>query len=505
MDLEISGKGRIVEQILIAASVFINKNIEGRCQIKALRTFRLSDGIDTVRKLLRPGISMLVGNQVVPFRVPGILIGTGGLQEYLKFRPGLNRLQTGAAVIHVFDEIQAAEDDVLIDIQLFRVLLQRILSGRHTEPIDGFIQEISFRWCDLTDVPALAAGIVVGQKISVFICHIGVHEFIITINTVNSSGECGIALGFSVRIAEFLHNAVRVEREHLCGSMLTIAAKRGIDLEDIGMPFLEDIIKSALGHSIPLDRNVLHLRDHISLGGVLFGKRVVRTNRDTLKHSCAGRIGCNGHIHTLTVFGDAGQAENQALHQAVFGGLADFDHTVLAQVGNVQSDKRTVIVDRHFPLRIAVRLVIDRHLGLFYNIIAIDDLAGLGIAVFVCRSDHGDFFTGEIVDGKFCSAEVLPGFGIGFQNFNMTLFEPVISIDRCQAAVCGINGDLPFRLAVRLIVEWEGRLDHSVRAIRNICGFGIATVIGRSDGRYLCAGHIIDRENGALECLVGAG
>ena len=139
LDLEISGKGRIVEQILIAASVFINKNIEGRCQIKALRTFRLSDGIDTVRKLLRPGISMLVGNQVVPFRVPCILIGTGGLQEYLKFRPGLNRLQTGAAVIHVFDEIQAAEDDALIDIQLFCVLLQRILSGRHAEPIDGLI------------------------------------------------------------------------------------------------------------------------------------------------------------------------------------------------------------------------------------------------------------------------------------------------------------------------------------------------------------------------------
>ena len=117
--------------------------------------------------------------------------------------------------------------------------------------------------------------------------------------------------------------------------MLTIAAKRGIDLEDIGTPFFEDIIKSALGHSIPLDRNVLHLRDHISLWGVLFGKRVIRTNRDTLKHSCAGRIGCNGHIHTLTVFGSAGQAESQSLRQTVFGGFADFDHTVLAQVGNV--------------------------------------------------------------------------------------------------------------------------------------------------------------------------
>ena len=193
---------------MIAASVFINENIEGRCQFKAFRAFRLSDCIDAVRKLLRPGIAMLVGGQIVPFRIPGTLIGTGGLQEYFKFRSGLNRLQTGAAVIHVFDEIQAAEDDVLIDIQLFRVLLTRILSGRHTEPIDGLIQKISFRWCDLTDVPTLAAGVVVGQKISVFICHIGVHEFIITINTVNSSGECGIALGFSVRIAEFLHNAV---------------------------------------------------------------------------------------------------------------------------------------------------------------------------------------------------------------------------------------------------------------------------------------------------------
>ena len=151
---------------------------------------------------------MLVGGQIVPFRIPGILIGTGGFQEYFKFRSGLNRLQTGAAVIHVFDEIQAAEDDVLIDIQLFRILLQRILSGCHTEPIDGLIQKISFRGCDLTNIPALAAGIVVGQEISVFISHIGVHELIIAINAVNCSGECGIALGFTVRIAEFLHNAV---------------------------------------------------------------------------------------------------------------------------------------------------------------------------------------------------------------------------------------------------------------------------------------------------------
>ena len=287
--------------------------------------------------------------------------------------------------------------------------------------------------------------------------------------------------------------------------MLTIAAKRGIDLEDIGTPFLEDIIKSALGHSIPLDRNVLHLRDHISLWGVLFGKRVIRTNRDTLKHSCAGRIGCNGHIHTLTVFGDAGQAESQPLHQAVFGGFTDFDHTVLAQVGNVQGDKRTVIVDRHFPLRIAVRLVIDWNLGLFHNINAIDDLTGLGIAVFVCRSDHGDFFTVQIIDSEFRSAEVHSGFGVGFQNFNMPLFEPVIGIDRCQAAMCGINGDLPFRLTVRLIVKREGCLDHSVGAVRNICGFGISTIIGRPDGRYLCARHIVDRKDGSLERLIGTG
>ena len=151
---------------------------------------------------------MLVSNQVVPFRIPGIFVRSRRLQIHLKFRSGLDCLQTGAAVIHVFDEIQAAEDDVLIDIQLFRVLLQRILSRRHTEPIDGFIQKISFRGRDLTDVPPLAAGIVVSQEISVLIRHIGVHKLIITINTVNCSGECGIALSFTVRIAEFLHNAV---------------------------------------------------------------------------------------------------------------------------------------------------------------------------------------------------------------------------------------------------------------------------------------------------------
>ena len=144
---------------------------------------------------------MLVCNQVVPLRIPGILIRTGGFQEHLKFCSGLNRLQTGGAVIHMFDKIQAAEDDILIDVQLFRVLLQCILSGCHTEPIDSLIQKISFRRCNLTDVPTIAAWIVVGQEISVFIRHIGIYELIITINTVNRSGKCGIALSFTVRIA----------------------------------------------------------------------------------------------------------------------------------------------------------------------------------------------------------------------------------------------------------------------------------------------------------------
>ena len=71
--------------------------------------------------------------------------------------------------------------------------------------------------------------------------------------------------------------------------------------------------------------------------------------------------------------------------------------------------------------------------------------------------------------------------------------------------MCGINGDLPFRLAVRLIVEREGRFDHSVGAVRNICGFGISTIIGRPNGCYLCAGHIVDCENGFLEGFVGTG
>ena len=34
----------------------------------------------------------------------------------------------------------------------------------------------------------------------------------------------------------------------------------------------------------------------------------------------------------LAVFGGAGQAESQSLHQTVFGSFADFDHTILAQV-----------------------------------------------------------------------------------------------------------------------------------------------------------------------------
>ena len=281
--------------------------------------------------------------------------------------------------------------------------------------------------------------------------------------------------------------------------MRSVIAKGIIDLQDIGTPFLQDVVKLALGHFIPLDRNILRLRDHIPVGGILFGKRVVRTDRDTLEYGRPGRIGHGGHIHVLSIFGCTGQAESQAFYQAVLSGFPNLDGAELAQIGNVQSDERTGVIERDRPLGIAVRLIIGRHLGLFYDIVTIDDLVGLCIARFIRWADHSDFFSGQIIDGELCATEVLPGFGIGFQDFNIPLFEPVIGIDRGQAAVCGINGDLPFALCVWLIVEREGRLDHSVSPVRNICRFGISPVIGRTDGGHFCTRQIVDRENGAFQ------
>ena len=154
---------------------------------------------------------MLVGGQVVPLCIPGILISSGSLQIYLELGTCFDCFRPGAAIARVLDEIQTAKDDVFVYIQVFRIFLQRILSGHHIQPVDGLIQKIPLRGCDLTNVPALAAGIVVGQKISILIRHIGIYQLVVAVNTVDRPSKGGVALRLTIGVAQLCHNAVRVE------------------------------------------------------------------------------------------------------------------------------------------------------------------------------------------------------------------------------------------------------------------------------------------------------
>ena len=247
-----------------------------------------------------------------------------------------------------------------------------------------------------------------------------------------------------------------------------------------------------LCYLIPLDSNILHLRNNVTVWGIYFGKLIVNANWHTFKYSntCFVSGGC--HADFLTVNRGAGKLELKPVYQTVFSGLDHLDAAILTKVCDVQCNKRTVVVNGDIPCSVTIRLIVHRHLGFLDNIAAVGNLTGFRISLRIGRTDNGNFFAIVIVDSEFSAAEVFTRLIIGFQNLDVALFEFVRCIDGRESTFCSVNGDCPLSLTISLIVERERRLDHAIGSVRNICGFSITTVIGRSNGGNFGARGVID-------------
>ena len=258
-----------------------------------------------------------------------------------------------------------------------------------------------------------------------------------------------------------------------------------------------------LCYLIPLDSNILHLRNNVTVWGIYFGKLIVNANWHTFKYSntCFVSGGC--HADFLTVNRGAGKLELKPVYQTVFSGLDHLDAAILTKVCDVQCNKRTVVVNGDIPCSVTIRLIVHGHLGFLDNIAAIGNLTGFRISLRIGRTDNRNFFTIVVIYSEFSAAEVFTRLIIGFQNLDVALFEFVRGIDGRESTFCSVNGNCPLSLTISLIVERECCLDYSIGSVRNICGFRITTVVGRSDGRYLGTCGIIDREDSpAKSCTV---
>ena len=84
----------------------------------------------------------------------------------------------------------------------------------------------------------------------------------------------------------------------------------------------------------------------------------------------------------------------------------------------------------------------------------------------------------------------------------MSLLKLVRRIDGREGAFRCVNGNCPLSLTVAFVIERERGLDYAVGTIRNICGFGITTVIGRSNSGYFSARGVINGKDGTAKSTV---
>ena len=136
----------------------------------------------------------------------------------------------------MFNHAELADDNTLGHIQILGIQFHRILLTAYIQPVDFIGQKITavFRCGDLTDVPVIAAGIVVRNEIAVFIGHIGVNECFAVKYTVGVTGKSSVALCFAIRIAILF-----------CGEITWISAMVEviIDLKDFNLPFLQNVLE----------------------------------------------------------------------------------------------------------------------------------------------------------------------------------------------------------------------------------------------------------------------
>ena len=188
-----------------------DENIEWFHQFHALRALNLLNGINTVRQIVDFGIAPLVSNQITTLGFLCVVIGTCGLQVYFEFSADFLGFNLSITVVLMLEEMETAIDDVFIYIKLFGVLLNGILTCIYVKPINALIEQVAFGRRNLTDVPSIAAYIVIGEDVTVLISGVSIYEFIVAVHTIYCTCKSCIALRLTVRRAELVNDLIRIQ------------------------------------------------------------------------------------------------------------------------------------------------------------------------------------------------------------------------------------------------------------------------------------------------------
>ena len=194
--------GRIVDDIAVNIRMSLDIDLKGGQQLRTFLTGDLFYDIGAVGQVLGYAETVLVNGNEVTLRFIGGLIGAGRFEPDLKLCACFRCFDLRIAIVRMLYQHDIAFNGCFIYIHRQRVIFDGILFGIGAYRVDHIIQQIAFARCDLTDRPAVSAGEIVGQNISVFIGRVGLHQLAVQIHTVNSALKRSVSAGVTVRIAE---------------------------------------------------------------------------------------------------------------------------------------------------------------------------------------------------------------------------------------------------------------------------------------------------------------
>ena len=150
--------------------------------------------IDAVWHILCLGKTVFIADKRVTFRFLRRIKAACGFQIYLKNSPLFWRFNLGFAVVSVLDDGDIAFDDLLVYIILCRIIFHGVKLRLCTYMVYGRIQKIALGRGNLTDAPVIAADIIFCCELPVFICGVGVNQFLALINAINRTRKGSVAL-----------------------------------------------------------------------------------------------------------------------------------------------------------------------------------------------------------------------------------------------------------------------------------------------------------------------
>ena len=174
-------------------------------------------GIYTIRQIDTVCKTVFVADKDISFGIFGIIETACTFEIYGKGSTGFGCFNFGTAVIAVLDNCNFACDYLFIYIEKLGIKFDSIIFCLAIYIIFFGIEQVTFRGRDFLNIigglPAVhRTRIVVGNKIAVAVCNVGVDQCTVLIKTVNSTAECGIAGVLAIRFSQFINNRIRFKR-----------------------------------------------------------------------------------------------------------------------------------------------------------------------------------------------------------------------------------------------------------------------------------------------------